>query len=76
MSGIQGDQEQMMIESEYTGQLRRGRAEGTLEGFLFCAGESIRIEFKGHKDARPGKGYFLLGRRIRLQRELDLGQPP
>lgn len=70
--GIQGDQEQMAIEAEYTGLLRRGRAEGSIEGFLYCSAESIRIEFRGHKDARKGKGYFLMGRRIRLQRELDL----
>lgn len=71
-AGNQLEQAAPMIEAEYTGLLRPGRTEGTVQGFLFCRDEAIRIEFRGHKDARKGKGYFLFGQRIRLQAELDV----
>jgi len=65
-------QEAPLIEAEYTGLLKRGRGEGEVSGFLYCQSEAIRIEFRGHKDTRSGKGYFLFGERIRLQTEMDV----
>jgi len=72
--GVAGvlQQEAPLIEAEYTGLLRRGRNEGEVSGFLYCAAERIRVEFRGHKDARTGKGYFIYGQRIRLQGEMDV----
>lgn len=46
---------------EYTGEIRRGDKDGgTIHGFLIDK-LGYRISLRGHKDARPGHGYFLYG---------------
>lgn len=48
---------------EWTGTLRRGAEADTVEGFLLHT-DGTRIAFTGWKDARPGRGYMLLGHRV------------
>ena len=46
---------------DYTGEIRRDRTDETaITGFLVDRLGS-RIELRGHKDPRPGHGYFIYG---------------